>query len=121
MSQRQRQRPSVSTRPIGENQIEVRTRCPHGGYRIGFQLGETVTQRVAVCTALFHHYTLEGCECMRPLWPKYRTEHAPADIDGMRERFERLWAGVEQQQRQYGYAVVDWAAAVRSLAGEGAA
>ena len=49
------QRPAVSTRPIGPNQIEVRTRCRHSGYRIGLQLGETVTQRVAVCTAIFHH------------------------------------------------------------------
>ena len=113
-----RHRPTVSTQPIGENQIEVRTSCRHGGYRIGYQLGETVTQRVAVCTAIFHHFTIDGCRFMAPMLPRYRTEHAPADLDGLRERFERLWAGVEAQQRRYGYAMIDWAAAVQQVMGE---
>ena len=52
---------------------------------------------------------------------KYRTESAPADLDAMRDRFERLWSGVEDQHQRQGYALIDWAAAVRSLAGEGVA
>ena len=116
-----RHRPTVSTQPIGENQIEVRTSCRHGGYRIGYQLGETVTQRVAVCTAIFHHFTIDGCRYMAPMWPRYRTEHAPADLDGLRERFNGFWSGVEDQQRRQGYAVIDWPAVVRSLPDDGAA
>ena len=55
---------------------------------------------------------------MSRLWPRYRTSAAPENLDGLRDRFERLWSGVEDQQRRQGYAVIDWAAAVRELAGE---
>ena len=113
---------TVSTRPIdagpGIDAIEVRTVCPHGAFRIGYALVPTVTERAAVCAAIFHHHAIEGCGCMRALWPRCRTEKAPADLDGLRDRFERLWSGVEDQQRRQGYAVIDWTAAVRELAGE---
>ena len=114
-------RPTVSTRPIGPDQIEVRTRCRHAGYRVGFQLGEVVTQRVAVATAVMHHHVMEACACMRGLWPRYRTPTTPADLDGIRDRVNGLWADVEAQQRRQGYAVLNWPAAVRTVAGEGAA
>ena len=114
-----RQRPTVSTRPIGPNQIEVRTACRHGGYRIGYQLGPTVTVRVAVCAAIAHHACMEACRCMTALWPRYRTPEAPADLAGLVSRFNGFWSGLEAQQRQYGVAVIDWPAAVKTLAGEG--
>ena len=112
-------RPTVSTRPIGPNQIEVRTACRHGGYRIGYQLGPTVTVRVAVCAAIAHHACMEACRCMTALWPRYRTPEAPADLAGLVSRFNGFWSGLEAQQRQYGVAVIDWPAAVKTLAGEG--
>ena len=117
---RHRPRPAVSTHPIGDraDQIEVRTRCRHGGYRIGYQLGPTMTDRVAVCAAIAHHACMEACQCMTTLWPRYRTPEAPEDLDGLRERFARVWSGIEAQQARQGYAVVDWAAAMRTLAGE---
>lgn len=111
-------RATVSTRPISPNQIEVRTRCQHGGYRIGYQLGQVLTERAAVCAALFHHHTLVGCACMKTLWPRYRTATASADIDGLRDRFNAVWSGIEGQQRQRGFAVIDWPAALQALRGE---
>ena len=112
-------RPTVSTRPIGPNQIEVRTACRHGGYRIGYQLGPTVTVRVAVCAAIAHHACMEACRCMTALWPRYRTPEAPADLAGLVSRFNGFWSGLEAQQRQSSVVLIDWAAAVRQLSGEG--
>lgn len=111
-------RPTVSTCPIGPNQIEVRTACRHGAYRTGYQLGETVTERIALCSSLFHHHVIEGCSCMWALWPRYRVATVPADLNVMRDRFNTLWASVEAQHRQRGFALIDWPAAVQTLTGE---
>jgi len=113
-------RPSVSVRPLPEpeNAVEVRTHCQHGGYRIGYQLDERVTERIALTCALFHHAAVVGCACMHALWPRYRADHAPADLAGMVARFEHVWAGIEDQQTRQGFALLDWAAACRTLSGE---
>ncbi len=111
-------RPTVSTRPLGPSRIEVRTACRHGAYRVGYQLGETFTERAVLVAAIAHHHLLEGCGCMRALWPRYRTAAAPEDLDGLRERFNGLWADVEAQQRRQGYAVLNWAAALATVKGE---
>ncbi len=55
---------------------------------------------------------------MKALWPRYRTEATPADLDAMRDRFNAVWAGIERQQQQRGYAGVDWAATMQMLKGE---
>jgi len=114
-------RPSVSVRPLPapENAVEVRTHCRHGGFRIGYQLDERITERIAVTCALFHHASMEGCTCMHTLWPRYRAGHAPEDLAGLVARFNGVWADVEDQQRRQGFAVLDWAAACRTLSGEG--
>ena len=119
---RHRHHPTVSTCPIGDrpDQIEVRTACKHGTYRIGYQLGESVTDRVAVCAAIAHHACMEACQCMTALWPRYRTPEAPADLDGLVSRFNGFWSGLEAQQARRGYAVIDWGEAMRTLAGEAA-
>lgn len=114
-------RATVSTRPLGPGQIEVRTACKHAACRIGWQLGDDLTERLAVAASLFHHAVEQGCRCMDPLWPRYRTPEAPVDLAGMVQRFTTVWAGVEAQQRRHGYAVIDWVAAVRVIAGERAA
>lgn len=110
-------RPTVSVRSIGPDQIEVRTACAHGAYRTGFQLGATVKERPAVASAIAHHHIMLACGCMAALWGRYRTPDAPADLDGLRERFNAFWSGVEAQQERQGYAVVNWPAAVRQVAG----
>ena len=109
---------TVSVRPIGPDQIEVRTACRHAAYRTGYQLGEVVTERVAVAASIAHHHAMQTCFCMKALWPRYRTEASPADLDAMRDRFNTLWSRVEAQQRQRGFAVLDWEQAVREVAGE---
>ena len=114
-------RPTVSTRPIGPDQIEVRTRCPHAGYRIGYQLRADITERVAVCAAIGHHHMMQTCACMKSLWRRYRTPQAPADLDALRDRFNGFWSGVEAQQQARGFAVVHWPTALRQVIGEGAA
>ena len=119
---RHRHRPTVSTRLIGDrpDQIEVRTACRHGVYRIGYQLGPTVTERVAVCAAIAHHACMEACQCMTALWPRCRTPEAPADLAGLVSRFNGFWSRLEAQQARQGYAVVDWGEAMLPLAGEAA-
>ena len=71
-----------------------------------------------MCAALMHHHVMQGCPCVRALWPRYRTAQAPADLDGLRDRFNGFWSGVEAPQRRLGHAVIDWAAAAQELAGE---
>jgi hypothetical protein len=105
-------------RPLGLDQIEVRTACAPGVYRVGYQLGARVTEQPGVAAAIVHHHILDACGCMAPVWGRYRTPGAPNDLDGLRERFNTVWAGIEGQQRRQGYAVVDWAVTVRQLAGE---
>jgi hypothetical protein len=56
---------------------------------------------------------------MRVLWSRYRTAEAPADLDGLRERFNTVWTAIEGQQRRQGDAVLDWAAAMRQMVGKG--
>ena len=109
---------TVSVRPIGPDQIEVRTACRHAAYRTGYQLGEVVTERTAVAASIAHHHVMNECRCMKALWPRYRTPTAPEDLMGLASRFNRMWAGIESQQRRQGYAVIDWAAAVREMVGE---
>ena len=111
-------RPSVSTRPIGPDQLEVRTACRHGAIRAGFQLDETITERVVTCTAIFHHAVDTSCACLAGHWRRYRTATCPEDLEAMRRRFEALWSGVEAQQRLQGFAVINWPAAMRAVAGE---
>ena len=111
-------RPGVRTRPIGPNQVEVRTACRHGAIRAGFQLDEAITERVAISTAIFHHAVDKSCACLAGHWRRYRTATCPADLEAMRSRFEGLWSDVQGQQRRRGYALIDWPAAVRELVGE---
>jgi len=108
----------VSVQPIGPDQIEVHVRCRHDGCLTGFQLGEVVTERAAVCSAIMHFHLSSGCGCMRALWSRFRTAAAPADLDGVRDRFDHVWADVADQQTRQGYAVLDWAAAVQRVAGK---
>jgi len=107
--------------PEPEHAVEVHTHCRHGGYRIGYQLDELITERIAVTCALFHPAAMLECRCMDRLWPKYRAEHAPVDLVAAAERFQVVWQDVEDQRRQQGYAVIDWWAARETVAGEGAA
>ena len=114
---------TVSVRPLpeyGTDAVEVRTVCKHATHRVGWRLGPTVTERAATTASIAHHAIMTECQCMNALWPRYRTETAPADLNGLRDRFNRMWEGIEDQQRRQGYAVIDWAAAVRELAIEGA-
>jgi hypothetical protein len=114
-------RPTVSARPIGPEQVEVRTSCRHGAYRVGYQLDADLTERGATCAAIFHHAVMRGCSCLAMQWRRYRTDRVPDDLDAMRRRFDVIWSGVEADQRRRGYAVLDWQAAIRVLVGEEAA
>ena len=112
---------TVSVRPLpeyGDGAIEVRTSCRHATHRVGWRLGPSVTERAAMTASIAHHAIMEACACMTSLWSKYRTPQAPEDLDGLASRFNRLWAGVEDQQRRQGVAVVDLGEAARELAGE---
>ncbi len=110
---------SVSTRPLGPDQIEVATRCRHATFRIGFALDAIITARVTVAAAVMHHATMAApdCRCMDAVWPRLRTPSSPADLAGLRERFNRVWAGIEAQNRAQGSTLVDWPAAVREVTG----
>jgi hypothetical protein len=110
---RRRTAAAVTSRPIAAGIIEIHTRCPHAGYR----LGETITARVATAMSIAHHAMTEGCDCMTALWRRYRTPQAPADLGRMVRRFQAFWAGAEAQQRRQGHAVVDTAAALEAIRG----
>ena len=115
--------PTVSVRPLpehGDGAVEIATRCPHAGYRTGWQLGSTVTEHAATTASIAHHAIMEACTCMDSLWRRHRAPQAPEDLAGLVARFNRLWEGIEGQQRQRGFAVVNWDEAVRELAGKGA-
>jgi len=115
-------RPSISVRPLPdpEHAVEVHTHCRHGGYRIGYRLDELITERIAVTCALFHHAAMLECRCMDRLWPKYRAEHAPADLEGASNRFQRVWDDVQDRRRRQGYAVINWGDAVDAVSGKAA-
>ncbi len=116
-------KPTLTIRQLtGAGQVEVRTACRHGAYRIGYQLGDVLSERQAAAVSISHHHIMAACGCMAALWPRYRPETASADLDGLRSRFEGVWAGIEAQHQRQGYALIDWAAAVRQVRGnEGAA
>ena len=112
---------TVRVRPIpeyGDGAVEVRTSCRHATHRVGWQLGSTVTERAATTASIAHHAIMTECQCMTALWSKYRTPQAPEDLAGLASRFNRRWSSIEAQQRQRGFAIVDWGEAVREVAGE---
>src|SRR5262245_22853317 len=115
MNRRIKHHPTLSTRPIGPNQVEVRVACRHAAHRVGWQLGETVTLRVAATATIGAHSMEEGCTCLAGIWARYRTPEAPVDLAGLVARFTALWARIEAQQRRYGFAVIDWQAACAEL------
>jgi hypothetical protein len=111
-------RPSVSVRPLeAPDQIEVRTACKHTAFRTGWQLGPSIDERAAVAASVGHHALQQNCRCMTPLWAKYRVASAPADLGGMAQRFNALWDGIEREQAEKGYALLDWQAAQRFVMG----
>jgi hypothetical protein len=90
--------PTIATTPLPgpRDVVEYWTRCRHGEARLHLALSGEVSARAVACAALMHHHVLHECECMWPLWPRYRTAPAPVDLDRVRTPVARAWARLRQ-------------------------